>query len=92
MGSAATLDLVEPEAAAEMLRDDGVALLTASTDEGLARALAAALIARGIRLGAAPNDYPAVRHAHRLLIDADELRGRRLECERYRPAFIPRKH
>lgn len=78
---------------AEWLLDTGVGLLEVQTDEGLARKIADAFIARGERLGAAPTDYDAVRAELARLAFAAERVGRSLLCDRYRPAHMgPRTH
>lgn len=70
---------------AQMLLDHGTGLLEVATDEGLARKIADAFIARGLRLGAAPNDYEAVRAELRRLAFEAERVGRSALCGRYTP-------
>lgn len=74
---------------AEWLLDGGVGLLEVQTDEGLARRIADAFIRRGALLGAAPNDYDAVRRElTRLAFEAERI-GRSALCGRYRPDWMP---
>lgn len=74
---------------AQWLLDRGVGLIEIQTDEGLARKIADAFIARGARLGSAPNDYDAVRNEVARLAFAAERVGRSALCGRYRPDFMP---
>ena len=76
------------EEAAGLLFERAVGLLWVQTDQDLARVLADALIASGVKLGAAPNDYDAVRAELRRLWGASEAVERSRLCERYRPSFM----
>lgn len=77
------------EEAAGLLFERAVGMLTVATDHDLARVLADALIASGVKLGAAPNDYDAVRAELRRLWGISEAREHSLLCDRYRPSFMP---
>ena len=84
--------LVTATETAQMLLDRGTGLLEVTTDEGLARRIADAFIARGLRLGGAPSDYDAVRAELRRLAFEAERVGRSALCGRYRPDFMDRVH
>lgn len=83
MRSALAPRAITTDEAALWLYEAGHGLLILSTDAGLAQRLADVLIARGHRLGQAPNDYAAIRAEVRRLWGEHERAGRSRECARY---------